>query len=251
MPMTMRLFRTAIAVLATAAVLLTGAWAGGTCAPARAQGGLPRAAIAAGLAEHRETAQIPVGDGLVVNGQAMQLSVVYTTDAPAQVIAFYAEAFRARGLLPIAAADRRFAHLSVFDPADGLQRGVTALVEPSGHTLILLSASDPQGLPKLLARAPEAPYPVPEAHRAFLGYSSEDGNAKAHSGQFVTSLGTAQVAQYYRERLGAQGYVERSDRSGEGLLVFTKGNGSVSIALQVLDQGGGSAVFVNHVEGTP
>ena len=249
--MTMRLFRTAIAVLATAAVLLTGAWAGGTCAPARAQGGLPRAANAGGLAEHRETAQIPVGDGLVVNGQAMQLSVVYTTDAPAQVIAFYAEAFRARGLLPIASADRRFAHVSVFDPADGLQRGVTTLVESSGHTLILLSVSDPQGLPKVLARAPEAPYPVPEAHRAFLGYSSEDGNAKAHSGQFATSLGTAQVAQYYREWLGAQGYVERSDQSGEGLLVFTKGNGSVSIALQVLDQGGGSAVFVNHVEGTP
>jgi hypothetical protein len=252
MPVTMRLLRTAIAVLAAAAVLLAGAWAGGSCAPARAQAGsAPRVLTAGGFPQARETEQIPVGDALAVNGHPLRLSVFYTTDAPDQVIAFYAEAFRARGLLPIAAADRHLAHVSVLDPADGLQRGVTALFERSGHTLVLLAVSDPQHVPRLIERAPAAPYPVPAEHRAFLGYSSEDGSARAHSGQFVSSLATPHLVQFYRERLGAQGYAERTEHPGQGLLVFTRKSGTVSIALQALGDGGGSAVFVNQVDGSP
>ena len=60
-----------------------------------------------------------------------------------------------------------------------------------------------------------------------------------------------QLAQYYRERLGAQGYAERAEHPGQGLLVFTRSTTTVSIALQALDEGGGSAVFVNQVEGSP
>jgi len=59
------------------------------------------------------------------------------------------------------------------------------------------------------------------------------------------------IAQYYRERLGAQGYAERAEHPGQGLLVFTRSTTTVSIALQALDEGGGSAVFVNQVEGSP
>ena len=251
--MTMRLLRTVIAVLATAAVLLTGAWAGGSCAPPRAQAGgrPPRASSTAGFPEARQTTHIPVGDALVVNRHPMQLSVFYTSDSPDLVIAFYAAAFRARGLLPIAVADRHLAHVSVLDPDDGLQRGVTALFERSGYTLVLLAVSDPQGVTRLLKPDPEAPYPVPAEHRAFLGYSSEDGGARAHSGQFVTSLAPPQLAQYYRERLGAQGYAEGIEHPGQGILVFTRSSSTVSIALQALEEGGGSAVFVNHVEGSP
>ncbi|MFL5312265.1 MAG: hypothetical protein ACJ79H_17675 [Myxococcales bacterium] len=181
----------------------------------------------------------------------MQLSVFYTTDAPDQVIAFYAAAFRARGLLPIAAADRHLAHVSVLDPADGLQRGVTAFVERSGRTLVLLAVSDPGSVPDLFARAPESLYPVPTEHRAFLGYSSTDGSARAHSGQFVTSLAPQQLAQYYRDGLGAQGYVEWTHGADGGLLVFTRRDSTVSVAVQALAEGGGSAVFVNHVDGSP
>jgi len=245
----MRFLRTAIAVLATAAVLLGGSWAGGACAPARAHSGRPpRASVPDALPSARESAEIPVGDALVVNGQPMQLSVFYTADPPPQVAEFYAAAFRARGLLPIATGDGRLGHVSVFDPADGLQRSVTALPDPSGHTLVLLGVSDPRHATRLVARTPSAPYPLPEEHRAFLGSSSEDGSVRADSGQFVTSLAAGQVADFYRERLGGNGYTERSAQSGGGFLVFTKSGSTVSIALQPLEERGGSAAFVNHTE---
>jgi hypothetical protein len=249
--MTMRILRTAIAVLATAAVLLTGAWAGGSCAPAPARAQAGRQQRIPIAPEYGESARIPVADALVVNGQPLQLSVFYTTDAPGQVIEFYSAAFRARGLLPVATAGGHPGHVSVFDPADGLQRGVTALPERSGHTLVLLAVSDPRRMPRLAGLASGAPYPVPEPHRGFLGYSSEDGSARAHSGQFVTSLATEEVAHYYREQLRAQGFEERGNRPGEGLLVFSRPGSTVSVALQALEAGGGSAVFVNHTEGSP
>jgi hypothetical protein len=248
----MPVLRTAIAILATAAVLLTGAWAGDACAPARAEPGRPRRASLPDAAPSvRESAEIPVGDALVVNGQPMQLSVLYTADPPAQVAGFYADAFRARGLLPIVAGDERLGHVSVFDPSDGLQRSVTALRERSGHTLVLLGVSDPRYAARLVARAPSAPYPLPDGHRAFLGYTSEDGSVRAHSGQFVTSLAAGQVADFYRERLTAQGYTERTGHSGGGLLVFARSGSIVSIAAQPLEERGGTAVFVNHTEGAP
>ncbi len=247
----MRFLRTAIAVLATAAVLLGGSWAGGACAPARAHGRPPRANVPDAPPSARESAEIPVGDALVVNGQPMQLSVFYTADPPPQVAEFYAAAFRARGLLPIAIGDGRLGHVSVFDPADGLQRSVTALPDPSGHTLVLLGVSDPRHATRLVARTPSAPYPLPEEHRAFLGYGSADGSVRAHSGQFVTSLAAGQVADFYRARLTAQGYTERTGHSGGGLLVFGRSGSTVSIAVQSLEERRGSAVFVNHTEGAP
>jgi hypothetical protein len=250
--MTMRSLRTGIAIVATAAVLLTGAWAGDACAPARAQSGRPsRRSFPDVPPPARESAEIPVGDALVVNGQPMQLSVLYTADPPAQVAEFYAAAFRARGLLPVATGDERLGHVSVFDPTDGLQRSVTALPESSGHTLVLLGVSDPRHAARLVGRAASAPYPLPQNHRAFLGYSSEDGTVRAHSGQFVTNLAAGQVADFYRERLIAQGYTERPGHSGGGLLVFGKSGTHVSIALQSLEERGGTAVFVNHTEGAP
>lgn len=247
----MRLLRTAIAVLATATVLFAGAWAGGARAPALAQSvGSPRADLP-GPPAQRESAEIAVGDALVVNGQPMQLSVFYTADRPSQVAGFYAAAFRARGLLPVATGEGQPGHVSVFDPADSLQRSVTALPEPSGHTLVLLAVSDPRHVARLVARVPSAAYPVPDDHRAFLGYDSEDGKLRAHSGQFVTSLAPAQTADFYRERLSAQGYSERTDESSAGMLVFARSGSVVSIALQALEDRGGSAVFVNRTDGVP
>ena len=247
----MPLVRSAIAVLATAAVLLVGAWAGGACAPALAQSARPaREELSSPPPTRRESAQIPVGDALVVNGQPMQLSVFYTADRPSQVADFYSAAFRARGLIPVATSDHRLGHVSAFDPADGLQRSVTALCESSGQTLVLLAVSDPRRIALRPSREADASYPVPDDHRAFLGYSSQDGNARAHSGQFVTALAPAQVADFYRLRLSAQGYTERAGESG-GLLVFERSGSVVSVALQALQERGGSAVFVNRTEGSP
>jgi hypothetical protein len=249
----MGLLRTAMAALATAIVLLVGAWAGGSCTPARAQSGTARrAAGVGGYSGERESAPIQVGERLVVQGQPMDLSVFYTSDPPAAVVAFYTSAMRHRGLLPIATSDDRIGHVSVFDPADGLQRSVTAVRERSGHTLVLLGVTDPRNAARLVARAPQAPpYPLPEEHRAFLGYSSTDAAAQAHGGHFVTRMGTAEVAGFYRKRLGALGYAERTEESGEGLLVFAKAGSLVSVALQALEKEGGSAIFVSHTESAP
>lgn len=248
----MPLVRSAIALVIACAVLLAGAWAGGAFAPALAQpAGLRGAGMPDAPPARRESPEIPVGDALVVNGQPMQLSVSYTADRPFQVAEFYAAAFRSRGLLPIGTGDARLGHVSVFDPADALQRSVTALAEPSGLTLVLLAVSDPRRLAFVPAREPDAPYPIPDDHRAFLGYRSQDGQARAHSGQFVTRMTPAQVAAFYRQTLFAQGYAERTGDSSAGLLVFESSGSVVSVAVQALQEHAGAAVFVNRREGAP
>jgi hypothetical protein len=248
----MQVLRTAIAILATATVLLVGAWAGGSCGPAQAQPGpSPRLGTAGDYAGRGESAPIPVGDRLAVQGQPMELSVFYTADSAAAVIAFYSDAIRRRGLLPIAATDERVGHVSVLDPLDGLQRSVTAVDERPGRTLVLLGVTDPRNAARLVGHAPQAPYPVPEDHRAFMGFSSEDGAARAHSGHFVTALAPKEVAGFYRDRLGAAGYAQLDGDAGTGLLMFQKKGTSVSVAVQALGERSGSAVFVNQVEGGP
>jgi len=248
----MLLVRAAIALAVACGVLLAGAWAGGAFAPALAQPAGPRrAGIPEAPPAQRESAEIAVGDALVVNGQPMQLSVSYTADRPFQVAELYAAAFRSRGLLPIGTADARLGHVSVFDPADGLQRSVTALLEPSGLTLVLLAVSDPRRFALVPAREPDAPYPIPDDHRAFLGYRSQDGQANAHSGQFVTRMSAAQVGAFYRRTLLAQGYAERTGDSLASLLIFEKGDSAVSVAVQALQEGSGAVVFVNRREGAP
>jgi hypothetical protein len=203
------------------------------------------------LAGRGDSTAIPVADSLVVNGQPMQLSVSFAGESPAAVAELYSAAFRARGLLPIAAADARVAHVSSFDPEDGLQRSVTAIREGSGHTLILMGVTDPRHPPKVVTDAREVPFPVPESHRAFLGHSALDGHSRADTGQFVTALSPAEVAAFYRARLPSQGYSEQADHSTDALLVFGKNGGSVSVAVQALGAHSGAAVFVNRTEGGP
>ncbi|HYV67702.1 MAG TPA: hypothetical protein VE964_15760 [Myxococcales bacterium] len=186
-----------------------------------------------------------------MNGQPLQLSLFYTADRPSQVADFYAAAFRGRGLLPIATGDGHLGHVSVFDPADSLQRSVTALEEPTGLTLVLLAVSDPRRMSLLPLRSPGGFAPLPADHRAFLGYTSQDGNARAQSGQFVTRLSPAQVADFYRQSLAQEGYAERAGESAEGLLVFVRSGSLVSVAVQALQERGGSAVFLNRTEGPP
>jgi len=247
-----RLVRVAIAAIATGAVLLTGAWAGGSCAPARAEPAtVRRAGIVGALAGHRESAEIPVADALVVDGQPMQLSVSFSGDSPAAVAELYATAFRARGLLPIGAADDRVAHVSSFDPQDGLQRSVTAIRERTGHTLVLLGVTDPRHPPRLGAGGPAASFPVPEDHRALLAHSAHDGKSQANSGQYVTALPAAEVAAFYRARLRSEGYAEQVEQSSDTLLLFAREGSSVSVAIQALDARAGAAVFVTQTEGRP
>lgn len=248
----MQVLRTAIAILATAAVLLVGAWAGGSCAPAEAETGRsPRPRTAGDYAGTRESGPIPVGDRLAVQGQPMDLSVFYTADPAADVIAFYSDAIRRRGLLPIAATDDRVGHVSVLDPLDGLQRSVTAVNERPRRTLVLLGVTDPRNVERIVRDASQAPYPIPDEHRAFMGFSSEDGAVRAHSGHFVTALAPKEVAGFYRERLGAVGYAHVDGDSGTGLSMFQKRGSTVSVAVQALGERTGSAVFVNLVEGGP
>lgn len=248
----MPLVRAAFALFIACAVLLAGAWAGGAFAPALAQSAGPRrVGMPDASPAQRESAEIPVGDALAVNGQPLQLSVSYTSDRPFQVAEFYAAVFRSRGLFPIATGDARLGHASVFDPADGLQRSVTALAEPSGLTLVLLAVVDPRRLAFVPAREPDAPYPIPDDHRAFLGYRSQDGQARAHSGQFVTRMAPPQVAAFYRQTLWTQGYAERIGDSFAGLLMFEKVGSVVSVAVQALQEEAGAAVFVTQREGSP
>ena len=90
--------RMALALAAASASLMAGAWAGGAFAST------------GGSAAGRPAGEIPVGDDLEVSGQPMRLSLFYTADPPGRVIAFYADAFRARGLLPVRSAPWQATH---------------------------------------------------------------------------------------------------------------------------------------------
>jgi hypothetical protein len=241
--------RAAVAVVTSVGVLLAGAWAGGAFEARAAMGAAPRPVLAERYPARSHPGEIRIGDALSVAGQRMELSAFTTVDAPARVVDFYAEAFTRRGLIPVAFADERLGHVSIFDPADGLQRFVTAIPEQPGHTLVLTGAVDPRGFGFTRSDS-RAPYPTPDEHRGFLGFASEDGNARAHTGQYVSTLSVADVAEFYRARLGAGGFSERRD-GAPALLEFAKGTEQISVALQSLGEQRGAAVFVTHVEGAP
>ena len=245
----MKLLRALVCLACATAVLCGGAVLGGAFIPAaRADTGGRPSRLTDELAYARD-GEIAVGDSLVVNGQPMQLSLFYTSDAPGRVAGFYEEAFRARGVLPIASVEDQVAHVSAFDPQDGMQRFITALPQPDGQTLVMVGVTNPRKPPRLLTGAKGAPFPVPGEHRAFLGYDSEDAGAHAQTGEFVTSLSAAEVLAFYRQKLAAEGYAERKDESSEGMLLFARGDVSLSVAVQALDAKKGAAVFVNRLSG--
>ena len=206
-----------------AAVLLGGAWMGGAFAESAGS-------------EPRREGEIPVGDALEVSGQPMQLSL------------FYADAFRARGLLPVLAADEDLAHVSAFDPATGRQRFISAIPQPDRQTLVLVGTADPRHPPRFMSGPEGASFPVPPAHRAFIGFRSTDGGARAESAQFVSALGPGEVAGFYRRSLAGEGFSERPDSSAS-LLSFARPGATVSVALQKLEEKQGAAVFVTRIEG--
>lgn len=241
--------RAVVSVTCALAVLCSGALMGGAFAPAARAATFVKPSRMTDALAYAKDGEIAVGDALVVNGQPMQLSLFYTSDAPARVVGFYEEAFRARGVIPVATLDAQVGHVSAFDPEDGMQRFITALPQPDGQTLVMVGVTNPRKPPRLLRGASLAPFPVPEEHRAFLGYDSEDAGAHAQAGEFVTSLSTAEVLAFYRSRLVADGYVERRDESSEGMVLFSRGDVSLSVAVQALDEKKGAAVFVNRLSG--
>jgi hypothetical protein len=248
--MTARLLRVAFAVGATLAAILAGAWADGVPRAAFAESAVPSRATVANAYPHGSApGEIRIGDALTVNGQRMQLSAFTTTDSPERVVEFYRQSFRERDLIPVAVAQARLGHVSVFDPTDGLQRFVTAVPERSGRTLVLLGVTDPREF-AIGRNASGVPYPVPDEHRAFVGYESVDGHVRAQSGQFVSSLPATEVARFYRARLTDRGFVERPE-SNAGLLAFARGAEQISVGVQSLELARGAAVFVTHIGGEP
>src|SRR3954470_6284060 len=109
----MKTLRAICGAVAGLAVLAIGAWAGGAVPVAQAGPGAPaRAHVAQEYPRQDQSGLIRIGDGLVVSGQPMQLSVFYTGDAPASVADFYAASFRENGLVPIAKSQGQLAHVS-------------------------------------------------------------------------------------------------------------------------------------------
>lgn len=242
--------RVTCAVCAAAAVLLAGSWSGGALRGANATPGRPaRATDALSYGPRGEGGEIPVGDSLEVNGQPMQLSLFYTPDPPRQVVQFYAEAFRAREVMPLIAAEPELAHVSGFDPRDGLQRFISALPQPDGQTLVMVGVTDPRHPPRFAKAAAEAGLPVPREHRAYLGYRSGDQGAQAETGQYLSSLPAGEVLAFYRRELPARGFEERVQDGSPGLAVFAKRGSVLSVAAQSLDEEKGCAVFVNLTSG--
>lgn len=249
MPMLARAFKVVSALLGAAAVLAAGAWAGGAFSRAQAAPGkAPRATDPLRYARSAD-GEIPIGDGLVVNGQPMQLSLFVTDDPPPRVVEYYRSAFAARRLLPIAQADDQVGHVSVFDPEDGLQRFITAVPQPDGQTMVIVGVTNPRKAPRFTKAAAKMPFPVPDEQRGFLGYEAADGAVRSQNGQFACSLPPAAVLAWYQQALAAQGYQRSASESSDSVGVFVKSGSSVTVAAQALDEKKGAMVFVNRVEG--
>jgi len=237
----MKALRLSIGIVAAGAVLLGGTWAGGAFAE-RARG------ARAGSERPGRTGEIRLGDSLEVGGQPMKLSLFYTPDPPARVIRFYADGFRARGLMPIVSDAPAHAHAAAFDSADGQQKFIDAVAQPDGRTLVMVGATNPRKPPALLAAAETASFPVPPGHRAFVGFRGVDPGSRNESAQFVSSLAPREVASFYRAALTASGFSEQPG-SGDVLLTFKKPGVTLCVALQKLDERAGCAVFVTRTDG--
>jgi hypothetical protein len=237
----MRAVTLAAALGLASSLLLGAAWAGGAFASGSQSTTNTTWAGAAG--------EIPIGDALEVAGQPMQLSLFHTADSPARVVRFYADAFGARGLLPVVMGEDAHAHVSVFDPGSGLQRFISALPQADGQTLVLIGATNPRRPPRFLRAALETSLPVPPEHRAFVGFRSTDPGSQAESAQFVSILAPHEVLRFYRQALPTEGFVERSDAASESLVSFERPGATFSVAVQRLSGQRGAAVFVNRVAG--
>ena len=231
---------------AACAVLFLGAWAGGASAQA---GRASRATDELAYQRHSEVGEIPVGDSLEVNGQPMQLSIFFTSDPPPRVVEFYAQAFEARGVLPIVSADPNLASVAGFDTKDGLQRFISALPQPDGQTLVLVGVTNPRRPPRFTKGAEEAGFPLPKENRAYLGYRSSDEGAQAETGQYVSSLAPDALLAWYRREMPARGWTERGQDGSASLAMFAKEGSILSVAVQALGDKAGSAVFVNQTQG--
>ena len=235
--------RVALAVAIASAALCAGAAAGGAFT-----GGATVRARPAGATYPGGAGEIPVGDDLEVSGQPMRLSLFYTSDSPQRVARFYADAFRARGLLPVVAGEEAVAHASAFEPTTGLQRFISAVQQPRGQTLVLIGTANPRKPPRFLRGAELASFPVPTEHRGFLGFRSADAEARAESAQFVSALSPSEVAAFYRKALSARGFSEQPGGS-ESLIAFARRGATLAVALQELAAAKGAAVFVSRIEG--
>jgi len=240
----MKALRFSLGIVTAGAVLLGGTWASGAFAELT-PGRQTRLSDEARYPNNADGLRL--GSSFEVNGQPMELALFYTSDPPARVIRFYADAFRARGLTPIISPEPALAHAAAFDPDSGLQRFINAVAQPDGQTLVMVGATNPRKPPGLLATAEGASFPVPPGHRAYLGFRGIDPGARSESAQFVSALTPRAVASFYRAAFGVQGFTEHS--GAEGLLTFTKPGVTVSIALQKLDERSGAAVFVTRTEG--
>jgi hypothetical protein len=238
--MQMRVLRLFAALSVAAIVLLAGARAGG----AFAHRGRPRSSL--GVDAYPGGGDtIRVGESLEVAGQPMELSLFFTADAPDRVAEFYAKAFRARGLTPVMSAAPAPAHVAAFDPAEAVQRFVTAVPQPRGWTLVLFGTTNPRKLPRFVD---QASFPVPDGHRGLLVFRSADVGSSAETGQFVSALSPRAVAAFYRASLRAEGYSETSDGAGEDMLTFLRAGSTISLAIQGLGETPGTVVFLTRSE---
>lgn len=243
-----RLAKIVVSLCGASAVLAFGAWMGGALTPARAEAPARPHRVTDDLA-YSGNGEIAVGDALEVNGQPMQLSVFYTSDKPEQVGIFYADAFAARGVIPVVGDDPKMVHVSGFDPKDGFERFISATPQPDGQTLVLVGVTNPRRPPQFTRGAAQASFPVPAENRAFMGYKSNDAGSEAESAQYVSSLSTSEIVAFYRKELPGRGWAERRDDTNGALAVFAKDGSILSVAVQALDDKRGSAVFVNRTSG--
>ena len=90
------------------------------------------------------------------------------------------------------------------------------------------------------ARMKAAGFPVPPENRGFLGYTSEDMGNRAETGQFMSSLAPAGVAEFYRRELATKGWTERKQEATQDLITFSRGSEILSVAMQALDEKSGN-----------
>lgn len=189
--------------------------------------------------------EVPLGDGLEIWGQPVQLSLFWTPDETDTVTTSYLDAWESAGLVT---SEKRMGNVSIvsaLDESTGLMRSVTVLEHESGERLVLPGITDIRSMPDPTPTG--APVPVPDNAKAYMAHVADDVVALTYSGSFIVPMAPSRIVRFYEVELGKAGYVP-SPRMSAGarsdVAEWTRGPESITVAASALEKQDAASSFV-------
>jgi hypothetical protein len=201
----------------------------------------------------REDSEVSLGDSMVLNGQATQLSMFWTSDDVETVLKTYAEVWKDQ-TKPVVHRRGPITSLSVLDATGQTMRSV--MIQDNGDLrLVVPSMTDVRTSPS--AGPESSPVPVPENARAYMSQTADDATSLNHHSSYFAPMAAETALEFYTQELGRLGY-QVAPKGGFGKnaklqsATFVRGPETVNIvATPVSNEAEGVHVVVDHVRAIP